>query len=47
MVCPYGAIKMDVQGKVVAKCDACIELDILACVANCPNGALECKEAKH
>lgn len=44
MVCPYGAIKMDVSGKVVAKCDLCIELNVPECVANCPNGALVCKE---
>ena len=44
MVCPYGAIKMDVSGKVVAKCDLCPELDVPACVANCPNGALICEE---
>jgi carbon-monoxide dehydrogenase iron sulfur subunit len=46
MVCPYGAIKVDFTGKVVAKCDACTELDVPACVANCPNGALEYKEEK-
>jgi carbon-monoxide dehydrogenase iron sulfur subunit len=40
MVCPYGAIKMDKQGKVVAKCDFCIELKEPACVTNCPNQAL-------
>jgi carbon-monoxide dehydrogenase iron sulfur subunit len=33
MVCPYGALKTDVSGKVVAKCDMCIELDVPACVA--------------
>jgi carbon-monoxide dehydrogenase iron sulfur subunit len=44
MVCPYGAIKMDVPSKVVVKCDLCSELDIPACVANCPNGALVYKE---
>jgi len=46
MVCPYGAIKIDKEGNVVAKCDACVDLDTPACVANCPNGALECKEVK-
>ncbi|MCX8151141.1 MAG: 4Fe-4S dicluster domain-containing protein [Candidatus Bathyarchaeota archaeon] len=44
MVCPYGAIKADVSGKIVAKCDACTELSVPVCVASCPNGALECKE---
>ena len=46
MVCPYGAIKMDKQGKVVAKCDFCSELEEPACVANCPNQALIVKEVK-
>ena len=46
MVCPYGAIKMDVSGKVVAKCDLCSGLDVPACVANCPNGALVVQEVK-
>ncbi len=45
MVCPYGAIRMDVaKRKVVAKCDLCSELDVPVCVANCPNEALVCKE---
>ena len=45
MVCPYGAISMDVSGSgVVAKCDLCTELDVPACVANCPNEALVCEE---
>ncbi|MCW4006214.1 MAG: 4Fe-4S dicluster domain-containing protein [Candidatus Bathyarchaeota archaeon] len=46
MICPYGAIKMDVEGKVVAKCDRCVELEVPACVANCPNQALEFKEVE-
>lgn len=46
MVCPYGAIKRDASGKVVSKCDLCLELEVPACVANCPNGALLCKEVK-
>lgn len=46
MVCPYGAIKIDAQNKVITKCDQCFELEIPVCVANCPNGALECKEVK-
>ncbi|MEJ5328448.1 MAG: 4Fe-4S dicluster domain-containing protein [Candidatus Bathyarchaeia archaeon] len=44
MVCPYSAIKMDVSGKVVSKCDFCSGLDVPACVANCPNCALVLKE---
>ena len=46
MVCPYGALKMDISGKVVAKCDLCQELESPACVANCPNRALAVKEVK-
>lgn len=46
MVCPYGAIKMDKQNKVVAKCDFCIEQKEPACVANCPNQALILKEVR-
>jgi len=44
MVCPYSAIKMDASDKVVSKCDFCSGLDVPACVANCPNGALVLKE---
>jgi carbon-monoxide dehydrogenase iron sulfur subunit len=44
MICPFGAIKMDTQNRVIAKCNRCIELDTPACVANCPNGGLEIKE---
>jgi len=44
MVCPYGAIKIDLEQKVVAKCDLCQGLDIPACVANCPNEALVYQE---
>ena len=46
MVCPYGALKMDISGKVVAKCDLCQELESPACVANCPNRALIVKEVE-
>lgn len=45
MVCPYGAIIVATSArKVVAKCDLCPDLDIPACVANCPNEALMYKE---
>ena len=44
MVCPYGALKIDASEKVVAKCDFCTGIDVPACVANCPNGALLLKE---
>lgn len=46
MVCPYGAIKPDPSGKIVAKCDLCQNLEIPACVANCPNEALVCEEVE-
>ena len=46
MVCPYGAVKMDKEGHVVAKCDLCQGFDEPACVANCPNEALVFKEVK-
>ena len=46
MVCPYGALRMDVSGKVVAKCDLCDQLETPVCVANCPNGALTIKQVK-
>jgi len=44
IVCPYGAIKMDIARGVVAKCDLCPGLDVPACVANCPNEALVYQE---
>lgn len=46
LVCPYGAIVRDEQGKKVAsKCDLCSSTgDIPACVKNCPNEALVYEE---
>ncbi len=44
IVCPYGAIKVDTDRKVVVKCDLCLGLDVPACVANCPNEALVYEE---
>ena len=40
LACPRGALVRDSGNKVVAKCDLCPDLDIPACVANCPNEAL-------
>lgn len=40
MVCPYDALRIDLERKVVAKCDLCRDFDAPACVANCPNEAL-------
>ena len=44
MICPFGAIKMDNQNRIIVKCDRCLELEIPACVASCPNGVLEIKK---
>jgi carbon-monoxide dehydrogenase iron sulfur subunit len=44
LVCPYGAIRRDIDEGIVAKCDLCPGRDIPACVANCPNEALLCAE---
>ncbi len=41
LVCPFGAIRRDEQGKkVAAKCDLCAGAVEPACVKHCPNGAL-------
>ncbi|MGB6836988.1 MAG: 4Fe-4S dicluster domain-containing protein [Dehalococcoidia bacterium] len=40
MVCPYGAITLDGQRGVAAKCDLCPDRTVPACVAACPNEAL-------
>lgn len=45
MICPYSAIRIDTaERKIVAKCDQCPDLEIPACVANCPNEALVYQE---
>ena len=45
MVCPYGAIQRDLNGKKVAsKCDLCVGKEMPVCVMKCPNEALEYKE---
>ncbi len=46
LVCPFGAIVRNEQGKkVAAKCDLCAEIeDTPACVKNCPNEALKYEE---
>jgi len=45
MVCPFGAIQRDKQGKKIAsKCDLCPDKEIPVCVANCPNEALVFEE---
>jgi carbon-monoxide dehydrogenase iron sulfur subunit len=44
-VCPYGAIRRSADERpTAAKCDLCPDLDVPACVANCPNEALVLQE---
>ena len=40
LVCPLGALRLDVEQKKMVKCDLCQGEEIPACVANCPNEAL-------
>jgi carbon-monoxide dehydrogenase iron sulfur subunit len=44
LVCPFGTVRMQADGKAVLKCDLCIERleagQEPACVAACPTGAL-------
>jgi carbon-monoxide dehydrogenase iron sulfur subunit len=40
LACPYGAIRRDLERDIVAKCDLCPDLEVPACVTNCPNEAL-------
>ncbi len=41
LVCPFGAVRRDeTEKKAVGKCDLCPDLEVPACVANCPNEAL-------
>ncbi len=44
LVCPFGVIGMDRAGKVIIKCDLCLERTeagkLPACVEACPTGAL-------
>jgi len=45
MVCPFGAIQRDKQGKKIAsKCDLCPSKEIPVCVVHCPNEALVFEE---
>ena len=44
MACPFGLIKKSEAGKVISKCDLCIEEEEPACLSNCPNNALELRE---
>lgn len=40
VACPLGVIRQDTHQGKIAKCDLCLEKDMPACVANCPNEAL-------
>ena len=44
VACPYGVIIPDQEQRRIAKCDLCPNLEIPACVANCPNEALVYEE---
>lgn len=44
MVCPFGALTVSDEQKTPLKCDFCPDLEVPACVANCPNEALTLEE---
>ena len=44
MVCTAGAVLRSRQGKVISKCDLCLESGKPACVEHCPNEALVYEE---
>ena len=47
MVCPFGVITRNTEGKKVAsKCDLCIGAEMPVCVKNCPNEAITYEEEK-
>ena len=46
LVCPLGVPKLDTARKKMVKCDLCQDEEIPACVANCPNEALQYAEIK-
>lgn len=50
LVCPFGSISVDAEGKKVTKCDLCVERleknDLPACVSGCPTGALQFRGLK-
>lgn len=43
-VCPFGALVIGEEKSTPVKCDFCPELEVPACVANCPNEALTLQE---
>ena len=46
LACPFGAVKQDKTSGKSLKCDLCPGEAIPACVANCPNEALQYVEAE-
>ena len=40
MVCPFGAIRRDIEEHIAVKCDLCPDREIPACIEACPTGAL-------
>jgi carbon-monoxide dehydrogenase iron sulfur subunit len=44
LACPLGVPRLDDARKKMVKCDLCRDEAIPVCVANCPNGALQCAE---
>jgi carbon-monoxide dehydrogenase iron sulfur subunit len=44
LVCPFGAIKKNSDGKAVSKCDLCADFGESLCVKNCPNDAIKLLE---
>ncbi len=45
LACQHGAILRDErERRIASKCDMCIDLDVPACVAHCPNEALILQE---
>ena len=50
LVCPFGVIGMDREGKTVVKCDMCIERlekgQVPSCVEACPTNALQFKSVE-
>ena len=48
LACPYGVIRRSRTNKhVAAKCDMCSGIEVPACVANCPNEALQIEEVEN
>jgi carbon-monoxide dehydrogenase iron sulfur subunit len=47
LVCPFGAIKQDINKGKTIRCDLCEREEIPLCVANCPNEALTYIEVKN